>query len=221
MTVESLTESLTEVQWQIAHAIAQTLVKDETDVNELGKAIAYLRTCVHYENGGSRFFDYLKTLVRNGRQIGHSARTSDYYRSIDKACSQYLHSEQANAHTILQILGWVARLMRYYKDTVPIGEIATPSQTSAAQTLTSLVKSPRQIEIETVTQSQKFQVGQILEAEVTNIKGKEVTYTILEKIKLTVKEPKKYETLSVGTTIKVEVTDIKEDGSPKKVKSVE
>ena len=214
MTVESLTESLTEVQWQIAHAIAQTLVKDETDVNELRKAIAFLRTCVHYENGGSRFFDYLKTLVRNGRQIGHSARTSDYYRSIDKACSQYLHSEQANAHTMLQILGWVARLMRYYKDTVPIGEIATPSQTS-------LEKSSRQIEIETVTQSQKFQLGQILSAKVTNIKGKEVTYTILETIKLTIKEPKKYGELSVGKIVKVEVIELKEDSNPKKVKFID
>ncbi len=38
-----VTENLTEIQWQIAHAIAQTLVKENTDVNELGKAIAYLR----------------------------------------------------------------------------------------------------------------------------------------------------------------------------------
>ena len=32
---ELVTESLTENQWGIAHAIAQTLVKEQTDVNEL------------------------------------------------------------------------------------------------------------------------------------------------------------------------------------------
>lgn len=93
------TESLTESQWQTAHAIAQTLVKDETDVNELGKAIAYLRAYVNQPDAESRFFKYLKILVSNGRQIGRSDKTPDYYRSIDKACSQYLH--EANAHTIL------------------------------------------------------------------------------------------------------------------------
>ena len=44
---ELVTESLTENQWGIAHAIAQTLVKEQTDVNELGKAIAYLRNAVN------------------------------------------------------------------------------------------------------------------------------------------------------------------------------
>lgn len=213
------TESLTESQWQTAHAIAQTLVKEETDVNELRKVIAFLRASVNQPDAESRFFKYLKILVSNGRQIGHSGRTSDYYRSIDKACSQYLH-EQANAHTILQILGWTARLMHYYKEVGPIGEIATPSQTSDTKTPIP-VKLRRQTESRAATQPQKFQVGQILDAIVTNIKGKEVTYAILEVIKLTVKEPKKYETLSVGKTVKVEVIELKGDGNPKKIKLVD
>ncbi|BAY21680.1 hypothetical protein NIES2100_14370 [Calothrix sp. NIES-2100] len=214
MTIAELSsESLTDAQWEIAHAIAQTLVKDNTDVNELGKAVAYLRASVNQPNATSRFFQYLKTLVSNGRQIGHSSKTTDYYRSIERACSDYLKSV-TDAYTMLQILGWVSRLMRYYKDAgVPIGEIATPT--------TPVFESARQVEIAKATNTQKFTVGQIVEARVTAIKGNKVTYEILGAIKLTEKEPKKAQLLSEGQTVKVEILDLKEDGSIKKVKCIE
>ena len=206
---ESVTESLTENQWGIAHAIAQTLVKEQTDVNELGKAIAYLRNAVNQNqaDANSRFFKYLKTLVANGRQIGHSAKTTDYYRSIDKACSDCLKGFQGDASTLLQILGWASRLMRYYKEAGPIGEVVVP-----------VVESARQVEIAKAIGSHEFAVGQIVEAKVTAVKGNKVTYEILGTIRLTEKEPKKAQSLSEGQVVKVEVLDLKEDGSPKKVK---
>ncbi len=206
---ELVTESLTENQWGIAHAIAQTLVKEQTDVNELGKAIAYLRNAVNQNqaDANSRFFKYLKTLVGNGRQIGHSGKTTDYYRSIDKACSDCLKGFQGDASTLLQILGWASRLMRYYKEAGPIGEVVAP-----------VVESARQVEIAKAIGSHEFAVGQIVEAKVTAIKGNKVTYEILGTIRLTEKEPKKAQSLSEGQVVKVEVLDIKDDGSPKKVK---
>ncbi|MBD0308515.1 MAG: hypothetical protein ICV80_10430 [Microcoleus sp. T1-bin1] len=206
---ELVTESLTDNQWEIAHAIAQTLVKEETDVNELGKAIAYLRNAVNQDraDASSRFFKYLKTLVGNGRQIGHSGKTTDYYRSIDKACSDCLKGFQGDASTLLQILGWASRLMRYYKEAGPIGEVVTP-----------VVESARQVEIAKAIGSHEFAVGQIVEAKVTVVKGNKVTYEILGTIRLTEKEPKKAQSLSEGQTVKVEILDLKEDGSPKKVK---
>ncbi len=206
---ELVTESLTENQWEIAHAIAQTLVKEQTDVNELGKAIAYLRNAVNQDrsDANSRFFKYLKTLVGNGRQIGHSGKTTDYYRSIDKACSDCLKGFQGDASTLLQILGWASRLMRYYKEAGPIGEVVAP-----------VVESARQVEIAKAIGSHEFAVGQIVEAKVTAVKGNKVTYEILGTIRLTEKEPKKAQSLSEGQTVNVEILDIKEDGSPKKVK---
>jgi len=206
---ELVTESLTENQWGIAHAIAQTLVKEQTDVNELGKAIAYLRNAVNQNQADatSRFFKYLKTLVGNGRQIGHSGKTTDYYRSIDKACSDCLKGFQGDASTLLQILGWASRLMRYYKEAGPIGEVVAP-----------VVESARQVEIAKAIGSHQFAVGQIVEAKVTAVKGNKVTYEILGTIRLTEKEPKKAQSLSEGQTVKVEILDLKEDGSPKKVK---
>jgi hypothetical protein len=208
---ELVTESLTENQWGIAHAIAQTLVKEQTDVNELGKAIAYLRNAVNQNQADatSRFFKYLKTLVGNGRQIGHSGKTTDYYRSIDKACSDCLKGFQGDASTLLQILGWASRLMRYYKEAGPIGEVVAP-----------VVESARQVEIARAIGSHEFAVGQIVEAKVTAVKGNKVTYEILGTIRLTEKEPKKAQSLSEGQTVKVEILDLKEDGSPKKVKCV-
>jgi hypothetical protein len=183
---ELVTESLTENQWEIAHAIAQTLVKEQTDVNELGKAIAYLRNAVNQNqaDANSRFFKYLKTLVGNGRQIGHSGKTTDYYRSIDKACSDCLKGFQGDASTLLQILGWASRLMRYYKEAGPIGEVVTP-----------VVESARQVEIAKAIGSHEFAVGQIVEAKVTAVKGNKVTYEILGTIRLTEKEPKKAQSL--------------------------
>jgi hypothetical protein len=206
-----MTEYLTDPQWEIAHAIAQTLVKENTDVNELGKVVAYLRASVHQPEATSKFFKYLKTLVSNGRQIGHSSKTTDYYRNIDQACSDYLKNT-SDANTMLQILGWVSRLMRYYKDAVPIGEIATPT--------TPVVESARQAEIAKVAQSQNFQVDQVLDATVTKINGNKVTYEILETIKLTEKEPKKAASLKEGQTVQVKIVSLKDDGSIKSVKCV-
>lgn len=204
-----VTENLTEIQWQIAHAIAQTLVQDETDVNELGKAIAYLRAYSDRDNAGSRFFDYLKTLAKNGRHIGHSKRTSDYYDSIEKACSQYLKAYKDDVAAMLQILGWASRLMRYYANAGPIGEITAP-----------IIESARQAEIAEVTQSQEFALNQILEAKVLKIKGNKVTYEILGVIKLTEKEPKKASSLVEVQTVKVKVTAL-QNGSIKSVKCVD
>jgi hypothetical protein len=195
-----VTEELTENEWKIAHAIAKTLVQADTDANELGKAIAYLRNYANQD--GKKLFDYLKTLVRNGRQIGHSKRTSDYYQSIDNTCNQYLKAYQDNPPVMLHILGWSYRLMRYYKNAEPV------------------VESARQAEIAEVLSTHDFRVDQILDATVTAIKGNKVTYTILETIKLTEKEPKKAKSLSEGQIVKVEVVSLKEDGSLKKVKCV-
>ncbi|PHM10358.1 hypothetical protein [Nostoc sp. 'Peltigera malacea cyanobiont' DB3992] len=208
------TESLTEAESQLAHNLAITLVKEETDVNEVGKVIAYLRSIVEQPDAGRRFFSYLKTLVTNGRQIGHSGRTPGYYRSIERACNQYLQSQQANAHTMLKILGWAMRLMRYYKVS-PIEEISISESPQVKQV------SERQAEITEVASHLKFDVNQILDATVTAKKGNKVTYEILEKIKLTQKESKKAEFISEGQIVRVEVVDIKEDGSIRKIRCID
>ena len=221
-TVESPIEAqaLTASQWQAAHAIAIELVKSETDVNELGKAIAYLRAAVSKPDAGSKFFKYIKTLVSNGKQIGHSGKTLDYYRSIENACDRFLRDYQADGLAMLQVLGWTSRLMRYYK-TAPIGELEAISQERSA---VPDVQAQRLAEIKASISSQEFKVGQIVDAKVFSKKdkGKEVTYEIVgTSLKLTNKEPKKFDVLLVDQVVKVEITELKEDGIPKKIKRLD
>jgi len=202
--------SLTDKQWEIAHAIAQTLVQEHTDANEVSKAVAYLRTVIDKNDATSRFLTYLKTLVRDGKMIGHSKKTSGYYTNIETICSQYFKSN-SDASTILQILGWVSRLMKYYNNSgVPIGEITVPTAV--------VVESARQAEIAKVTESKEFKEGDTIDAKVTKINGNKVSYEILGIIKLTQKEPKKASLLQEGQTVKVEVVSLKDDGSIKSVK---
>ncbi|MDJ0798950.1 MAG: hypothetical protein QNJ51_19375 [Calothrix sp. MO_167.B12] len=206
------TESLTEIESQIAHNLAITLVQENTDVNELGKVISYLRSMVNQPDAGTRFLQYLKTLVNHGRQIGHSGRTTDYYRNIDRACSKYLQNYQNNAHSMLKILGWAMRLMRYYKVS-PVEEMAIADIPEPI--------SERQAEIAEVLKSHQFAVDQVLDATVLSVKGNKVTYGILETIKLTAKEPKKVGSLSEGKVVKVKIVALKDDGSIKSVKCTE
>ena len=214
-------QDLSEQGWQTAHVMAQALVKQETDVNELGKAIAYLRASIGKPESGPRFFKYLGTLVRHGKEIGHSGRTLDYYRSIDEVCNAYLRSEQADPERMLLILGWTSRLMRYYREAGPIGELAgLPTELTRSAEVGVEIESERRAEIRAVTEAQTFELGQQLEAKVTRVKGKQVTYEILETIKLTVKEPKKAGDMTEGQIVTVEVTALKEDGGIKQVKAV-
>lgn len=208
---------LTDAQWNMAHQIAQRLVSDSTDVNELGKVIAYLRTAInqHGSSAGSQFFKYLKALVRNGDSIGHSSRTIGYYRSIDKACSDILQKENLDVETLLQILGWAARLMRYYK-VAPIGEIRESQEESVPSAVTE-----RQAAIEALIQTQTFEVGQIIEAQVKQkLKGNKVTYLIGD-LSFTEKEPKTFDRIPESGEVKVEIKSLKEDGSINHVKFVQ
>lgn len=202
--------TLTEAQWQIADAIARQMVLDGADVNELRKAIAYLRETVDRENAGKTFFNYLKELVRHGDTIGHSKKTIEYYRSLDAICSQYLTNYQDDAFKMLLLLCWAARLIKYYDDGRPAGELTV-----------SEIKSEREIELQAIAAAHTFELGQLLKATITDIKenGK-VTYEILGGIKQSPKEPKllKTCTLTVGQEIEVEIIGLKDDGSIRKVK---
>lgn len=201
------TDELTDIQWQIADAIARQLVIEGTDVNELRKAIAYLRDHQDKPGAGKQFFDYLKTLVRHGNAIGHSKRTLGYYQSLDAVCRHYLDKYQDNAPMMLLILSWAARLVRYYDKGVPTGEIERPD-----------FKSEREAELKAVNEANTFVVGQTLEAIVTAIRGNRVTYQFLRIIKLTQKEPKKASEMSVGQEIEIEIIQLRDDGLPKKIK---
>jgi len=203
------TEDLSTKAWDAAHAIAKKLTETDTDVNELTKAISYLRAYQNQENAGNQFFAYLGTLVNNGKQIGHGNRTIDYYRNIKSACELNLKTYSSDAATMLQILGWAARLMRYYKkDPLEIGELPPPNEVPGG------VKpdEPR-------VPQRKFQQDDIIAATVASIQGKSIKYQIEGFAnKIEEKSDKLAQALKQGQAVKVRVTEIKEDGSLKKVR---
>ncbi|RMH74336.1 MAG: hypothetical protein D6680_15110 [Cyanobacteria bacterium J007] len=218
MSTSTLSDSiLSERQWQLAHAIAQQLVLDDADANELEKARAYLRAIAHEKDPGTRFLKYLETLATQGHRIGHSKKTKGYYVSMEQVCKQYLQADLANTEALQAIVGWAFRLMRYYKDGVPPEDL----REIAAQTEVMEVQSERQAEIAELVAEEDFSVGQELEVSVTAIKGNKVTYEILGTIRLTQKEPKKAKSLSEGQTVKVAIDELKDDGKIKKVKLID
>jgi len=195
---------LTESQWQIAHAMAIALAKTETDPNEISKALTYLRAFGHQKDAGKNFFNYLTTLHKNGDRIGHGKRTKEYYGNLEFACNQYLENYQNNVSEMTQILGWVVRLLRYYK-TTPVGELTTPQ----------ITVQPQSAPINNKT----YTVGEALEATITNIKRTEVTFSLSDTgQKLTNKEPKHCQNLKLEQKVTIEITAVKEDGTIKKVK---
>jgi uncharacterized protein YfaS (alpha-2-macroglobulin family) len=82
------------------------------------------------------------------------------------------------------------------------------------------ITSELEAEIQSITQSNNFEVGQTLEAEVVEIKGNRVTYQLLDIIRLTIKEPKRSKYFTQGQLVKVEITQTREDGSLKKIKAI-
>ncbi len=209
-----MTADLSERQWQLAHIVAQQLVLAEADANELGKAKAYLRAIAYQSDAGQRFFRYLQTLAKQGNRIGHSRRTQNYFTSMSNVCQEYLQDEASKPESLQMIVGWAFRLMRYYKDGVPPDSL----QQIAQELVETEVLSERQAEIAQAMESVDVKVGTILDATIINIKRVEVTYQILGSINKTNREHRKVNQLSIGQKVKVEVTELKEDGTIKKVK---
>jgi len=209
------TADLSERQWQLAHIVAQQLILASADANELGKAKAYFRAIADQSDAGKRFFQYLETLARQGNRIGHSRKTQGYFTSMSTVCQQHLQDEADKPESLQMIIGWAFRLMRYYKDGVPPDSL----QQMAQELAETEVLSERQAEIAQAMESVDVKVGLVLDAIVAVIRGNRVTYEMLDgAVRITQKEPKKASSLSEGQAIKVEVTELKDDGAIKKVK---
>lgn len=195
-----MSDELTTAQWKVADEIAQALVRDRVKVNELQKAIAYLRT---YGVGeGTKFFTYLQVLAKEGRRVGHSQQTQAYYESLNRACRQHLQGLSGDVPRMLLVLGWAARLLRYYSEGVLAGEQVEPA----------IGVEQAAIAVE------QFSIGQILEATIERKNGVKVTYRLSNGQKLSNSEHKRHQDLQVGLSVKVEVIDLKENGMVNKIK---
>jgi cold shock CspA family protein len=110
----------------VAEEIARFLTTRRTDVNELAKCVSFLRV----GDNGLLFFDYLDTIIANGHLVMRSGRTLEYYRAIRDACHKHLAPYRNRPERMAWILGWAARLMRYYAVEDKLGK---PARRPAAQ----------------------------------------------------------------------------------------
>ncbi|MEL7243003.1 MAG: hypothetical protein AAGM40_11740 [Cyanobacteria bacterium J06573_2] len=199
--------------------LAKYLVKEPANDgirSELEKIIDYLRYAIN-ENPPeaiSKFFDYLETLDKDGRTINQPSdknlkertkNTLKYYKIINDICKTELKDKNYKPQDTLEILAWTSRLIRYYK-LKPEQQLFTPETST-------------QITTEPVKKTRIWKIGEEVEAEITLIKGKEITYKLAEKIKPKNKEKHHYQSLKVEQKVIVQITELK-DNLPKKVKFV-
>ena len=122
----------------VADALAQDLAGKKVDVNEVAKLIRFLRD----NPDGPLFFEYLDTIIAEGQAVVRSGRTLDHYRAIRTACHKYLSSYKDDPKAMAWILGWAARLMRYYavEDRIRRKAPARPAPVSEGKRYTGTVK---------------------------------------------------------------------------------
>jgi len=95
---------------ELAAQIARSLVERNVDPNEVQKCVGFIIN----QSDGEAFFEYLATIMRDGRSVIRSGRTHDYYRHIQAASQEYLADYKKQPEKMAVLLGWAARLMRYY-----------------------------------------------------------------------------------------------------------
>ena len=109
------TLQINENQWKIANDLASELHNSETDVNEFGKVVAFMRRYQNADNAIDTFWSLLRRLANSGSAFSRSNKTPQYYLDIKECCEKHL-SQINNVSELMLILGWCRRLMYYYKE---------------------------------------------------------------------------------------------------------
>lgn len=97
---------LTSTEWDKAHKLAQSLVSEEADRNELGKALAYFRQ----SGDKTGFLELLGDLPDSG--FIRSGKTKGYFNTIADACKEHL--ADLNDERTLLVASWAFRLLLWY-----------------------------------------------------------------------------------------------------------
>jgi hypothetical protein len=121
------TDNLTNKEWEIVHSMAKAFAQQQEIIDrknnkssdglktELKKVVSYLYKTIQQGKSGEDFFMYLDILNTNSNCIWRSGQTPTYYNYVKQSCRDNLEDYQSNPRIILQILGWVVRLINYYK----------------------------------------------------------------------------------------------------------
>jgi hypothetical protein len=129
-------DTITDTELAIAEEIAQALALAQITINqksrqnsngletELKSIVSYLSSRIAQTNDSSHLIKYLDAMIKHSEKIASEVdKNSDqrknsprYYREIRQACELHLDLHKYKLTKVAQILGWSARLIRYYKE---------------------------------------------------------------------------------------------------------
>lgn len=193
-------------QWDIAEPLAN-LEQERDYVKEFEKFILHEKTGIS-ENDHPK--ESKATCLREVPRIEMLLAMLQCDEIIDEEQTQYKYME-LEAFKNRKVLPTPLQIANIEDKR----RLNNPASTVVKKT-DNVVKSERQEAV----QKQKFALEQVLEATVIRIKGNNVTYQMLEGLKLTEREPKKAVLLREGQAVQVKITALKEDGSIKSVKFI-
>lgn len=201
-------------QWSIAHDIAFNLVDWDTDPNELGKVVAFMRRYKGESNAKNRLISLVQRLANTRNALIRSRQTQRFYQNIQKACETHLH-DVSDTGEILTILGWSLRLMRYYR-VEPERAAEEQRRPQSPQQKPQLRQTQTQ-QLPKETEKPKLKVGARVNATILKKDGAEVTVQLQTDENEEIVFERLYYPGKVGATVKLRVTEVNAKGKINKV----
>lgn len=205
------TQQMNEKLWKIAHKLAFDLVDLDTDSNELGKVIAFVRRHQDDTDAKSRLMLLVQRLASSRSAPIRSGRTQKYYENIQQVCEDYLHDISEPAELLL-ILGWSRRLMRYYQaePTFAVEYEFEPSPVNPPAPPTPAPPTPK-------PEPPKVKAGDRVNAKVLKKDGFKVTVQLQTDAREEVTFDGPYYPGQIGQVKKLRVTAVDSEGKVRKV----
>ena len=201
-------------QWSIAHDIAFDLVDWNTDPNELGKVVAFMRRYKGESDAKNRLMSLVQRLANTRNALVRSSQTQKFYQNIQEACKTHLY-EVSDTGEILTILGWSLRLMRYYR--VEPERAAEEQRRPQAPRQTAEPRPTQTPQPPKEPEKPKVKVGDRVNATILKKGALEVIVQLQtdENEELVFERP--YYPSKVGATVKLRVTGVDAAGKINKV----
>ena len=201
-------------QWSIAHDIAFDLVDWDTDPNELGKVVAFMRRHQGESDAKNRLMTLVQRLTNAQNALLRSRQTQRFYRNIREACQKHLHNI-SDTGEILTILGWSLRLMRYYR--VEPKRAAEEQRTSQESHQTQEQRPVKPLPLKKEPEKPKIKVGTRVNATILKKEGSKVTVRLQTDGNEELIFERPYYPGLVGAKVKLRVLAVNENGHVTKV----
>ncbi len=207
------TEQINDNQWKIAHDLSSALHDSNTDVNEFGKVVAFMRRYQKTDNTIDSFWTLLQRMANSNDAFSRSNATPEYLVNIQESCVKHL-KEINDLDELMLILGWCRRLMYYYsKEPKRAVEEQVPQEQKQTQEQPAKQSSFLKEEVE----KPKIQVGKKYDAIILEKVGIKVKVQMQTDNKEELIFERPYYPGQVGAKVKLKVMAVNESENITKV----